>query len=136
MAITVDTSTSMDGLQSRLESCIGKIKGHIELIQTPELCGLVGGGNSDQISMSVTMANDIVSLLGDCMLGFSALELDAAQDGFAAEESGLLRQRVKTLTESQMGLIQLLRRAGDPGFAGPIREAEQLINEKGSQLYN
>jgi hypothetical protein len=126
----------MDGLQSRLETFIGKIKGHIELTNTPELCGLVGRGRHDQIAISTAMANDIVSLLGDCMMGFSALELDAAQDGYAAEESHLLRQRIRTLSDSQANLIRLLRKHQCPTDAQAIRDAESLLGEKGCQLYN
>ncbi|AYG48158.1 hypothetical protein DV532_28230 (plasmid) [Pseudomonas sp. Leaf58] len=134
MAITLDNPNSMDGLQSRLESCIGKIKGHIELSNTPELFGLVGKGEVDQISISMDMANGIVSLLADCMLGFSALELDAAQGSYAAEESHLLRERVRALTKSQQGLIKLLQAVKHPEHARAIREAETLLNETGGQL--
>ena len=134
MAITLDNPNSMDGLQSRLESCVEKIKGHIELSNTPELFGLVGKGEADQISISMDMANGIVSLLGDCMLGFSALELDAAQASYAAEESTLLRERVRALTESQMGLIKLLQAVKNPAHTKAIREAEMLLEEPDSQL--
>lgn len=135
MAITLDNPNSMDGLQSRLESFIGKIKGHVELINTPELCGLVGKNDGDQISISTTMANDIITLLNDCMLGFSALELDAAQSGYAAEEATVMRQRIQTLTESQKGLITLLRATNNPAHILALRNAESLVKDPADQNF-
>lgn len=136
MAITLDNPNSMDGLQSRLDSYVEKIKGHIELSNTPELFGLVGEGEVDQISIGMDVANGIVSLLADCMLGFSALELDAAQASYAAEESKLLRERVHALTKSQMGLIKLLQEVKNPAHAKVIREAETLLDQAGVRLNN
>lgn len=136
MTNPVNNTISMDGLQSRIESCIDQLKGHIELTKIPELCGLIKQENADQIVISTPTALDIVSVMTDCILRFSLLELDAAQDGFAAEESFLLEQRIKTLSDSQAKLLNLLKKAGDPAHGEFIKEAEQLLNEEGAQLYN
>lgn len=136
MTNSVNNTISMDGLQSRIESCIDQIKGHIELNKLPELCELIKQDRSDKIVISIPTALDIVSVMSDCILRFSSLELDAAQDGFAAEESFLLEQRIKTLSKSQANLITLLKKAGNPENHSVIREAEQLLNEEGTQLYN
>lgn len=111
-----------ESLHLRAEKAIDKLQGHISLYSTPELSRLVGEAKPNETSISTQTLKEVISVLQDTIRNTSTLELDAALDNFAAEESHLLNEKVRSLTADQYRLIEIIRELSPV----PIAEVEAI----------
>lgn len=109
--LTMDTqniASRTDSLHARAEKAIEKLQGHVKLSQSPELSGLIGNLQPDQTLVCTPTIVEVIDILQESLINFSTLELDAAQDSFAAEESHLLNERVREMTRQMYQLIEII----------------------------
>ncbi|WP_241032710.1 hypothetical protein ACOK4R_35490 (plasmid) [Pseudomonas fluorescens] len=98
-----------ESLNARAEKAIEKLQGHVKLSQSPELSVLLGQIQPGQTLVATQTLVDVMDILRDSIINFSTLELDAAQDSFAAEESHLLNDLIRERTRQLYTLIEIIR---------------------------
>ena len=111
-----------ESLHARAEKAIEKLQGHVKLSQSPELSVLLGQIQAGQTLVSTQTLVDVMDILRDSIINFSTLELDAAQDSFAAEESHMLNDRIREMTRQEYRLIEIIRELSPT----PIAEVEGI----------
>lgn len=118
----IASSSRTESLHARAEKAIEKLQGHVKLSQSPELAVLLGQIQAGQTLVNTQTLIDVMDILRDSIINFSTLELDAAQDSFAAEESHLLNDRIREMTRQQYRLIEIVRDLSP----APIAEVEGI----------